>query len=641
VVGSGDGTRRIQLTAALDGARGAAVAGVLLFHGGHLLGGYLGVDFFFTLSGFLITSLLLAESSSMGSIGRGGFWARRARRLLPALGVLLGGVAIYCLTFATPGQMSTIRGDAIATIGYVANWREVFSHQDYFARFTAPSPLNHTWSLAIEEQFYVVWPLVFVGLLAWRKRATPKAVLVTSLVLAATSSALAFAMYDPTNVARDYFGTDTRATAILLGAALAAWLSIHGPTAHHGRRIALEILGVASALVLAVAWTRLDGESSTLYHGGLLACALAATAVIAAAVHPVPGPISRALSLRPLCALGVISYGVYLYHWPIDVVFEQQRDHIGFEGWPLLAMEIAATLAVAAISFRFIEHPIRHGALTSAQVRKLTPAIAIGLVVVLVAATSGGKRPSDARAGFAEAAAASRPHVAAATRAARLAAPGSRRVMVAGDSVAYFLAQDFQKLRTDPPLAVFNEGILGCQFLPVPLNATGTTRAKFHDTYGSHTQRAFPCNHDWEARAVKAFDPDVVFWVVSNPVDALLSPDGWLDACSAAYASAYHRTLSRAVATYGSEGAKVVITTAVYPRYPGAAEDRPTDCENVIRRRVAASTGAQLVDMQAYICPGGKCRTKQDGVTLRVDGEHYKGPGGRLVATWLLNEVDE
>ena len=323
------------------------------------------------------------------------------------------------------------------------------------------------------------------------------------------------------------------------------------------------------------------------------------------------------------------------------VVFEQQRDHIGFEGWPLLAMEIAATLAIAAASFRFIEHPIRHGALSSAQVRKLTPAIAIGLVVALAASTSGGKRPFDPRKGFAEGAAAPRPHVAAASHAARLAAPGSRRVMIAGDSVAYFLGKDFQKLRTDPPLAVFNEGILGCQFLPVPLNATGTTRAKFHDTYGSHTQRAFPCNHDWEARAVEAFDPDIVFWVVSNAVDALLSPEGWLDTCSAAYASAYRQSLSRAVAVYASAGAKVVITTAVYPRSPGAAQDRPTDCENVLRRRVAASTGAQLVDMQAYICPGGKCRTKQDGVTLRADGEHYTGPGGAVVATWLLNQVDE
>src|SRR6478736_573720 len=168
---------------ALDGARGAAVAGVLVFHSGHLLGGYLGVDFFFVLSGFLITSLLLAESTRTGRVGLGGFWARRARRLLPALGVLIAAVVGYCLLFAKPAELTQIRGDAFATLTYVANWRQVFSHQNYFALFNAPSPLQHTWSLAIEEQFYVIWPLVFVALLIRFKRGTPKAVLTVSLAL--------------------------------------------------------------------------------------------------------------------------------------------------------------------------------------------------------------------------------------------------------------------------------------------------------------------------------------------------------------------------------------------------------------------------------------------------------------------------
>src|SRR6476469_8491024 len=140
---------------ALDGARGLAVAGVLLFHGGHLIGGYLGVDFFFTLSGFLITSLLLAESNRTGSIGLGGFWARRARRLLPALAVLMVGIVIYCYAFALKDELYRIRGDAFATLGYVANWRQIFSHHDYFELFGSPSPLHHTWSLAIAHPLYV------------------------------------------------------------------------------------------------------------------------------------------------------------------------------------------------------------------------------------------------------------------------------------------------------------------------------------------------------------------------------------------------------------------------------------------------------------------------------------------------------
>ena len=230
------GQRSIPHISALDGARGAAVAGVLLFHGGHLTGGYLGVDFFFTLSGFLITSLLLAEVARHNSVGLGAFWARRARRLLPALVVLMLGVAVYSRVIATPQELPQIRGDALATLAYSANWRSVFAHQSYFALFLSPSPLQHTWSLAIEEQFYLVWPLVFVALFAAFSRATAKAVLVTSLVLAAASVLLTVVLYDARNTNRDYYGTDTRAAAILFGVALAAGLALYGPVKRRGTR---------------------------------------------------------------------------------------------------------------------------------------------------------------------------------------------------------------------------------------------------------------------------------------------------------------------------------------------------------------------------------------------------------------------
>ena len=389
---SGEGREVVvRHVSALDGGRGLAVAGVLLFHGGHLRGGYLGVDFFFTLSGFLITSLLLAESARTGGVGLGGFWARRAWRLLPALAVLMVGVAVYCVAFVSAGQFDLIRGDALATLGYVANWREVFSHQNYFALFSAPSPLNHTWSLAIEEQFYVVWPLVFVGLLARFRRRQPVAVLVASLGLAATSTVLMFVLYDVDDVARVYFGTDTRATAILLGAALAAWLAMFGPTVRRERRVALEVVALVGVAFLALCWARLDGQSSSLYHGGFLLCAVAATAIIAAAVHPEPGPISRVLSWKPLCALGLISYGVYLYHWPIDVALDAKE--MGFHGWPLFGFQTVLTLVVATLSYKIVEQPIRHGAISVVQLRKLTPAIAVALIAAILATTTGGTTP--------------------------------------------------------------------------------------------------------------------------------------------------------------------------------------------------------------------------------------------------------
>jgi peptidoglycan/LPS O-acetylase OafA/YrhL len=615
---------RIAHVSALDGARGLAVAGVLLYHGNHLRGGYLGVDFFFTLSGFLITSLLLAEASQTGGVGLGGFWARRARRLLPALGVLMVGIAIYCLAFATKDQLAQIRGDAFATLAYIANWHEIFSHQNYFAQFSAPSPLSHTWSLAIEEQFYVIWPLLFVGVLARWKRCAPKAVLVISLALAAVSSVSMILLSGSGNVSRAYFGTDTRAAAILLGAALAAGLRAYGPITKRNARLSLETVAIVSAVGLAIAWARLDGQSSTLYHGGFLLCGLAATAIIAAAVHPTPGPVARALSFEPLCALGLISYGVYLYHWPIDVALNRQQ--MGFGGWPLFIFQTSVTLVAAVASYRIIEQPIRHGALTSDQLRKLTPTVAVALVALIVGTTAGATASPNNNA--------MRFPLRAAAKAFDRSPPGARRVMIAGDSVAYFLGSAFEQITPKQPIGVFNAGIQGCTF------PQHITRVRYHNAYGTDlNKKAFACDDVWEAAAVGRFRPDLVFWFVSNPGDFVLYRGTWISTCSSAYASLYERSLEATLKTLASQGAKVVLTTAAYPRYLYADEDHQTDCENRFRRVVAAKTGLQLVDLQGYICPGGKCREKQDGVTLRVDGEHFEGAGGRLVASWLLDQV--
>jgi peptidoglycan/LPS O-acetylase OafA/YrhL len=180
----------IRHVTALDGLRGVAVAGVLLFHAGHLAGGYLGVDLFFVLSGYLITSLLLAERQATGTVALKAFWGRRARRLLPALALMLLAVALYARLIAQPSDLHQIRMDALATIAYVANWRDVLTHFSYWSLFTAPSPLQHTWSLAIEEQFYIVWPLVVLAVATAARRRGGRSVERLVLIL---STDLAFA----------------------------------------------------------------------------------------------------------------------------------------------------------------------------------------------------------------------------------------------------------------------------------------------------------------------------------------------------------------------------------------------------------------------------------------------------------------
>jgi peptidoglycan/LPS O-acetylase OafA/YrhL len=204
---------RLRYMPALDGLRAVAVAGVLLYHGDvtWARGGYLGVDAFFVLSGFLITTLLLAEWRTNGAIDLVDFWRRRARRLLPALFLVLGAVALFAATWAPTDTLERLRGDAFATLGYVANWRFIWSSDSYFAQFSSPSPLQHVWSLAIEEQFYLVWPPAFLVLLRVTG-GSRRAVLGITAGLAAGSALLMAVLFTPgADPSRVYYGTDTRA----------------------------------------------------------------------------------------------------------------------------------------------------------------------------------------------------------------------------------------------------------------------------------------------------------------------------------------------------------------------------------------------------------------------------------------------
>jgi peptidoglycan/LPS O-acetylase OafA/YrhL len=620
-------SRRAGIThvAALDGLRGVAVAGVLVFHDGHLTGGFLGVDLFFVLSGFLITSLLLAESNQNGEISLGAFWARRARRLLPALAALLVGVAVYCAVAASPADLAQIRGDALATIGYVANWRAVFARQDYWALFQTPSPLQHTWSLAIEEQFYLVWPLVFVGLLAWWKRRTAVAVLATALLGAAASTVLMAWLYNPGNTTRAYYGTDTRAAGILIGAALAAALAQWGPVHRTGARVVLEAAGVASVGFLAWAWTRVPGQASFLYRGGFLLCALAAAIVIAAATHPQRGPIARTLGVRPLCVLGLVSYGVYLWHWPVYVVLDETRT--GLSDYSLLAVRLGVTFAIAAVSYLALEMPIRRGALSKYQWRVAIPALASVLLVALVASTAGA-RP---RVNVAEA----KPEpVGVALRRVAAAPPGIRRVMVVGNSVGWYLGRGFDHSGAKPAVVALNAAFPSCVF------PSGITQYRGMFNGNVVTQKTTPCDTQWGVD-VHQFRPDVVLFVVSPSTDEALYDGQWTNQCAPEFHRRYRADLRRAVEGLRATGAKVVLTTAGYTRFvfSDPKKDRLLDCENQIRREVARETGAQLVDLFSFTCPDGACIEKIHGVVLRPDGLHYEGRSARMVDRWIMGQL--
>jgi peptidoglycan/LPS O-acetylase OafA/YrhL len=619
---------RLRHMPALDGIRGAAVAGVLLFHADHLEGGYLGVDLFFVLSGFLITSLLLVEPERTGGLSLSRFWARRARRLLPALAGVLLAVAAYAWLFASPEELARIRGDSLATLGYVANWRYVFADQSYWDLFLAPSPLQHTWSVAIEEQFYVLWPLVVLGLLRWRGRQRLAAsVLAVAAGLAVVSEVLLAVLGDGDHD-RAYFGTDTRAASILLGAGLAAVLSLRGPARTRRSRQALELAAVAGVGVLALAWLHLNGQSDTLYRGGLLLCALAGVAVIAAAAHPDAGPVARVLSFPPLRALGLISYGVYLWHWPVFVTMTEDRT--GFGGWPLLVAKIALTLVIATASYRWLEQPIRHGALRAPQLRVIVPATTVLLVVAIVASTVGARSPaavaSDADLRDSDAEVGS---IASGTP------PGAERLLVLGNSVGLFLGEAFKALDADPPVTAVNRSKAGCIFP----DAEDTRQPD-----GSPLPDAVPCTPGWR-EDIEAVEPDVVLLALSAPVlGAESRHDGaWVAPCTPAYDRWYADALRQLAREVEAAGARLVVAGPAYSQIIGTTEAAldQADCLNRVDREVAdTDPTVEFVDLGGWTCPTrDTCRQEVDGVTLRPDGLHFRDEGGVVAARWLLEQI--
>ena len=624
---------RISHISALDGIRGAAVAGVLLFHGGHLDGGYLGVDTFFVLSGFLITSLLLAEIGSTEHVALGAFWARRARRLLPALGVMLLGVAAYAALLAPPEQLHLIRMDALATVAYVANWRAVFSGYNYWALFTAPSPLDHTWSLAIEEQFYVIWPLVVTGLLAMGRRgasrlaeAVAKRILVTAVVLGAVSAFLSLAFYSWYGANRVYYGTDTRAFAILAGIALAALTALLGPVTARRPRFLLEVAGIGAALFLTAAAFSLKGQSPHLYRGGLLACSVAAAIVIAASVQPAPGPLSKLLSIKPLTALGLISYGVYLYHWPLFVWLSPARTHL--HGWPLFAVRVAVTIAVAVVSYRFVEQPIRRGWRPAIRPGVVYPAAAALVVVALLIATAG-YRPPPHGAATADVAATS------AERAIHSAPPGSFRLMVAGNSVAWYLGREgFKPLAASHGVALYNEADPACIY-------PGAARAKMLSGATVGHQRA--CDIFWKTGA-EHFKPDAVVLTFADYGTGGFEHNGrFVQPCTPAFDDWMRSDLTEKARFFRSQGARVVLVTSVYAGANFLIRETPiarrmTDCANQVERDVArAVPGTTLYDLNGRLCRrDGPCREQIGDITMRSDGLHFRDRSAQLVASWIF-----
>lgn len=351
----------------LDGIRAIAVLAVILYHADArwLPGGFLGVDVFFVLSGFLITSLLLVELGRTGRIDFGQFYLRRARRLLPALFAVLLACS-FLVAFGAPDSAAGFRHDLPGALLYYSNWLNIFSDSSYFQFIGRPPLLQHLWSLAVEEQFYLLWPLAVLLLHRLRGvRLVGRVALAGALLsaLAMLIGSLLWSMPMPNDASRLYFGTDTHAMGVLVGAALAVvWRpgNTRPDLPAQARRV-ITAAGVAALLALLAAFVVFGEYSIFLYRGGFLVVSLVTAVAVAAASHRGVG-FGRVLGVRPLRYLGERSYGLYLWHWPLFLVLRPGQD-IPLTGWSAATLRLSLLLLVAELSYRWLELPIRRGGL--------------------------------------------------------------------------------------------------------------------------------------------------------------------------------------------------------------------------------------------------------------------------------------
>src|SRR5580698_6906915 len=394
---------RLAYLPALDGMRACAVLAVMMFHGGipHMDGGFMGVDAFFVLSGFLITSLLIGEWRQALTVKLGAFWARRARRLLPALLLMLLFVAFFASVIVPKGTYGALRLDALATLLYVSNWHFILVNSNYFNETSASSPLLHTWSLAVEEQFYVIWPLVVLGVLRFTK--SLRALFALCCAAAIASALWMHHVYDGgLNTNRAYLGTDTRSQCLFIGCALAVGLVLVTQRHEGGRLVKGELwrpessagvalcgaLGVVGAAGAVALWILTTSTSTFPYQGGFFLIGLSVASVILAAVAAPRSVVPRVLSLAPVRYVGRISYGLYIWHWPLFIWLDHART--GLYGYELFGLRVLVTFAVSVVSFHLVERPIRMGTFVSQWRAWLVVPAGVGAVLVAVIAATPG-----------------------------------------------------------------------------------------------------------------------------------------------------------------------------------------------------------------------------------------------------------
>ena len=617
--------RQYHRVPALDGLRGLAVAAVVVYHLSPdlLPGGFLGVSVFFVLSGYLITSLLFREGHGTGRIGMARFWGRRFRRLLPAA---LLGLAVAVAVAAVAGdahQLRTLPGDVAASALYLVNWRFIAQGAPYGAHYLQPSVVQHYWSLAIEEQFYLVVAATAALLARFARRRSTWALVLGSMAVASMAATVALGPGDETRI---YFGTGTRAFELLAGAVLAVVLDGRIGTTHrprHGR--GLQVLGLAAGGLLAVALVTVSLDTSAIYRGGLWVVAGLTVVVVVAARGP--GPLGRALSWRPLTLLGLVSYGVYLYHWPLFIWLSPERT--GLDGARLAVVRLGATAVLATASFVLLEQPIRRRRWHAGATRGVALAVCGGVLVVGSAVAVGSHAQARALVAAPDIVLPTTSVPQASTPPGEVAVGPPHRVLFLGDSM---LHDAFPAMQAGLASNGIDSSVIG---------GPGQSLMSDHGRW-----------LDELSTAVATGDPDVV--VLESCCG---TEEPWIDASgqqfdgtSPTYWTAWRQLADDATSRAGARGARVVW---VLPppadgdksNWYGPIRERMVEVGRIERGIVGARPAVGLVDWGVLAAPDGSYAatlpdTGGNPVQIRAaDGVHFSPAGQALQARVTIEQV--
>ncbi|MHB8435846.1 MAG: acyltransferase family protein [Acidimicrobiales bacterium] len=618
------------------------------------------------LSGFLITSLLLAEWLQDSKLHLGNFWARRARRLLPALFVLVIVAAIYEAAVGSGQAVPGFLEDGLSTLFYIGNWHQIWTGSGYFAQAAQVSPLQQTWSLAIEEQFYLLWPLLLVGLLAGGRRlaarrgarrhvALAPALVVCILGALASAVEMAWLFHGGTGLNRVYYGTDTRAQGLLAGGAMAVVLAMRrasrtgsDPLEASGRSSGHlpALAGVAGAVAAGVLIAQAGTEPAWLFKGGMLVFDLAVLGVIWAAItsNGRLSPVRQLLSLAPLRGVGLISYGLYLWHFPLYLWLTAASTGIG--GGALLGLRLVVTLCVALVSFVVVEQPIRRRRLPTAVVRVALPATgALAVTALLLSSAVGasvgvpiarGPAPGPTVAVGSSGPQHCEYRVPPYNRLAVFHTCPPIRVMLVGDSIGLTLGIEITLNEHRYGILVDNEAILGCSF---------STRGLSDPSGTGYLPLAPGCRHSlshWRA-VEERHNPSVVivemgYWDELNwrwhNRDVALGNRAYM---------ANERTQIDKFATALAAGGRQVVLVSVplvdpTPWPNGSQPPQSSARRNAEMNALLASAARHLgprvhfFNLAPYVTPSGRYAADIGGSICRMpDGVHFWiGPPGRF-----------